>query len=85
MSVRACIRWSKELGSGFTGRNGSFACSGVELYVYHRMTGPEAGKGVQVTPFTGKGDIARCFIEIPNQSLREVIKQLTEIADEQGL
>lgn len=80
-----CIRWSREVGAGFLGRNGEGACSGVELYAYHRVSGPAAGRGVQITPFTGKGDRARAFIEVPNQNLRDLIKALTLIADEQGL
>lgn len=80
-----CIRWSREVGAGFLGRNGEGACTGVELYPYHRNTGPAAGKGVQITPFTGKGDRARAFIEVPNQNLRQLIDALTAIAEEQGL
>jgi hypothetical protein len=54
----------------FTGRNGNFKCSGVELYPL------EHNKSVLVSALTGRGDVARCDIEIPLEAVPGVIAKL---------
>ncbi len=54
----------------FTGRNGKFKCSGVEfLPLDHNKT-------VLIFALTGRGDVARCDIEIPLEAVPEVIAKL---------
>lgn len=54
----------------FTGRNGNFNCSGLEfLPLDHNMS-------VLVSALTGRGDVARCDIEIPMEAISEVIAKL---------
>ncbi len=73
------VRWGKERGALFLGRNGEFSCTGIDAYVLQSTTREHA---VMITPFTGRGDLARCNIEIPASQLRAVIKLLEEKATE---
>ena len=62
------IKFSRE--TNFTGRNGYFKASGVELSGYDR-------KGnVLLTPLTSKGNAARCDVTIPVEDIPNLIKQL---------
>ena len=54
----------------FTGRNGNFNCSGVELLSL------EHNKSVLVSALTGRGDVARCDIEIPLEAIPDLIAKL---------
>ena len=54
----------------FTGRNGNFKCSGVELYPL------EHNRSLLVSALTGRGDVARCDIEIPLEAIPDVIAKL---------
>jgi hypothetical protein len=56
----------------FLGRNGRFNCSGLELFDYGDM--------VNLTALTGRGDLARCEIEIPADALPGLIEALQAIA-----
>ena len=54
----------------FTGRNGNFRCSGIEFLPL------DHNKSVLVSALTGRGDVARCDIEIPLEAIPEVISKL---------
>ena len=54
----------------FTGRNGNFNCSGVELLPL------EHNNSVLVSALTGRGDVARCDIEIPLEAVHDLIAKL---------
>jgi len=54
----------------FTGRNGNFKCSGIELLPL------DHNKSVLISALTGRGDVARCDIEIPIEAVPEVIAKL---------
>ena len=56
----------------FTGRNGYFKCSGVELETLNRGI----GQSVIISPVTSKGVCGRCDIEIPRESIPALIKEL---------
>jgi len=59
----------------FTGRNGYFDCSGIDLEVLNH------NQSVMIAPLTGRtGTIARCDIEVPLEDLPELIQQLQEIS-----
>ena len=58
----------------FTGRNGYFDCSGLDLLVLNH------NQSVMIAPLTGRtGAIARCDIEVPLENIHELIKKLQEI------
>jgi hypothetical protein len=62
------VTWKRT--TNFTGRNGYFKCSGVELMpLAHNSS-------VMVSALTGRGDVARCDIEIPMEAIPEVIAKL---------
>ena len=54
----------------FTGRNGTFNCSGIELLPL------DHNKSVLMSALTGRGDVARCDIEIPLEAVPELIAKL---------
>ena len=54
----------------FTGRNGNFKCSGVELLPL------DHNKTVLLSALTGRGDVARCDIEIPLEAIPDLIAKL---------
>ena len=58
----------------FLGRNGAFHASGLEVTEHNDV--------VTMTPITGKGRPARCFIEIPKdaETLRALAARLLAIA-----
>lgn len=60
----------------FTGRNGYFRQSGLE--VLHSSGRPN----IMLVPITGKGREARCDMEIPLESLPELIRVLQKIEKE---
>ena len=62
------IKWDRM--TNFTGRNGYFVCSGIEVMPL------ESDKKVMLTPLTGRGDCARCNVTIPVESLPELITAL---------
>ena len=73
------VRWDKHKGTTFVGRNGTFTCAGVEAYTYYSA---HRENGVILTPFTGRGDLAKCNMEIPVSQLRAVIELLNKAADD---
>lgn len=62
------IKFSRE--TNFTGRNGYFKASGVEL------SGYDPKGNVLLTPLTSKGNAARCDVTIPVEDIPNLIKQL---------
>lgn len=54
----------------FEGRNGFFKQSGLEIQT------TDSEKRIQLFPLTSKGAIARCMLEIPEESLDDVIREL---------
>ena len=59
--MHGTIKWKRK--TKFTGRNGHFCCSGVELLPL------EHNDSVMVSALTGRGDVARCDIEIPLEAV----------------
>lgn len=66
--MHASVTWERT--TRFTGRNGNFKCSGVELYPL------DHNKSVLVSALTGRGDVARCDIEIPLEAVPALIAKL---------
>lgn len=63
------LRWKKSVTS-FLGRNGCFKCSGVEIL-------PLTGQGtLTISALTGRGDIARCNIEVPIEDIPQLVSEL---------
>lgn len=58
--------------TNFTGRNGYFQCSGVELMTI-------TDNKVMLSPLTSKGEVARCDIAIPMEDIPVFIEQLMVI------
>jgi hypothetical protein len=61
------VRWDRT--TNFTGRNGYFKCSGVEYPLDHN-------KVVLLSALTGRGEVARCDIEIPLEAVPALIAKL---------
>ena len=56
--------------TNFTGRNGYFACSGIEvLHLNHNNS-------VMLSPLTSRGVVGRCDIEVPLENVPDLIAQL---------
>jgi hypothetical protein len=68
MEMHSTATWARM--TKFTGRNGNFNCSGVEFLPL------DHNKSVLVSALTGRGDVARCDIEIPLEAIPEVITKL---------
>ena len=66
--MHTTVTWERT--TKFTGRNGNFNCSGVELLPL------DHNKSVLVSALTGRGDVARCDIEVPLEAVRELIAKL---------
>lgn len=62
------VNWRRT--TRFTGRNGNFRCSGIEVVPL------EHNNSLMVSALTGRGDVARCDIEIPMEAVPEVIAKL---------
>lgn len=56
----------------FLGRNGNFKSIGLNVYKYKYSTEDK----VELTPITSKGLLGRCVIEIPTESIPDLIKSL---------
>ena len=67
------VTWERH--TNFTGRNGYFKCSGVELLSL------EHNKSVLVSALTGRGDVARCDIEVPLKAVPDLIAKLQALVD----
>lgn len=60
----------------FLGRNGEFIAKGIEISAI-----PAAGYPfIRIYPITSKGNVGRCFIEIPKESIPDLIKFLQDKA-----
>ena len=56
--------------TNFTGRNGYFACGGIEvLHLNHNNS-------VMLSPLTSRGVVGRCDIEVPLENVPDLIVQL---------
>jgi hypothetical protein len=56
----------------FLGRNGPGQQSGIDIATYNQ------GSSVIVAPITSKGMVGRCSVEIPVESIPDVILALTK-------
>ena len=65
------IIWKNKKLTKFTGRNGYFNCSGIQLY--------SDNTAVMINPTTSKGEVGNCSIEIPIESIDEVINILKQL------
>ena len=57
--------------TNFTGRNGYMKCSGIDIL--------ECTDTVMIAPLTSKGNIGRCDITVPYESIPDLIEQLKAI------
>lgn len=73
------ITFAPDSDCNFTGRNGYFKCSGIDLLSL--TNGDSRVVKVMLTPLTSRGDLARCDVTIPVENINEVIKALEEIRD----
>jgi hypothetical protein len=62
------ITWDRL--TNFTGRNGFFKCSGIELFELGHS------KELMLTPLTSRGNIANCNIIIPVEAIPQLIEEL---------
>lgn len=53
----------------FIGRNGAFKCIGLEIANIQGV--------IVIEPITSKGQVGRCQIEIPQESVNEVVNAIT--------
>ncbi len=53
----------------FIGRNGCFQCTGVEISNIQGV--------VTIEPITSKGEVGRCQIEIPQESVNDFVNAIT--------
>lgn len=65
------VKFSKE--TKFTGRNGYFRCTGVELL---KM---DHSDEVMISPLTGNGSVGRCDISVPIADIPKLVEQLQEL------
>lgn len=65
------VRWSRQ--TNFTGRNGYFKCTGVEILPL------EHDNNVMLTPFNSRGETARCDISVPLEAIPELIAKLQAV------
>lgn len=68
------IRWQDNM-TTFTGRNGSFKCSGVEV-----ISAGEKSGTVTLTPFTSRDILANCAVVVPLSKVPELITALRRAA-----
>jgi hypothetical protein len=61
------VNFKKQVTS-FLGRNGSFMCKGVTVW--------PGSTGIWIEPITSKGQIGRCWIEIPLEDAERVGREL---------
>jgi hypothetical protein len=59
----------------FLGRNGGFKCTGVSALATSDDT-------LMIEPITSKGDVGRCFIEIPIENVSAFINALELISNQ---
>jgi hypothetical protein len=72
------IEWNMHDSVTFTGRNGTFFCTGVYLELLGLGT-PESVRRLTIMPVTSKGRAGRCDIDIPVDKLDELITALTSL------
>ncbi len=79
------VLWKKGLKTEALGRNGQSICTGVEVletntHQWHNEgTLLEQMKTipiVEISPLNSRGEVTRCHIDIPIESIPEVIKKL---------
>jgi hypothetical protein len=56
--------------TGFTGRNGTGKCSGIEVFPL------ETQPDILITPLTSRGELARCDFRIPKCDAHKVAEAL---------
>lgn len=66
------IKFSRQ--ASFTGRNGYFKSSGIELLDLSSLTNE-----VMISPITSKGLVGRCHISVPLDDLPQFIKELQNL------
>jgi len=74
------ITW-KDKKTLFLGRNGTFKCTGVivsEIMYLPKDKSASAFNGVAIEPLTSLGKIGRCAIDIPIESIPELIENLKQ-------
>ena len=67
------INWKNKRLTKFTGRNGYYNCSGMNFFPMSN------GDCIMIAPVTSKGSTGRCDIEIPIESIDEVINALKQL------
>jgi len=70
------VTWKRS--TNFTGRNGYSKCSGLDMLPL------DHNDSVMLSPLTSRGAVGRCNIEIPMESLPEVIAKLQSFVIQLG-
>jgi hypothetical protein len=60
--------------TSFTGRNGHFKCSGLNLFLGHN--------DLELAPLTSRGEVGNCEIVVPREALPELIEVLQSLLSE---
>lgn len=63
------LKFSRQ--TNFTGRNGYFKCSGIELLI-------TCDDKVMLTPLTSRGEPARCDVTVPVEDIPALIEMLND-------
>jgi len=81
------VKFSKRI-THFLGRNGYGKCTGIELHKtsYNpEADGTKQGGTVWFTPYTSKGQPARCEFSVPIEDIPEIIKNLKFYVDNEEI
>jgi len=70
------IKWANKQVTNFTGRNGYFMCTGVEVIGVSQTS---KGDSIMISPVTSKGNIGRCDISIPVSAVPDMVKLLQDM------
>lgn len=65
------VHWLKDEGATFHGRNGTGACTGLDLFLHRGI--------VDLQPYTSREMLGNCNIEIPVSALPQIISTLKRI------
>lgn len=71
------VFWKKDKKTSALGRNGHSFCIGVELYETYEDN--DEIHAVEISPLNTRSGVTRCHIDIPFESIPEVVKGLNKI------
>jgi len=74
------LRWKNKAITKALGRNGTMMCKGINLLPYNKLREdvrfPHSNKFLEISPINSKGNVGRCYIQIPKEMIPEIIVQL---------